>query len=81
LDLGEESGSQIWRFLQGGKDTLEGPETGALERTQGLQGLNFSLGERKRMVLSEAVLDLAASEEVATDNLEGKTGSGEGRGC
>jgi len=45
-----------------------------------LQSLGFGLGEEKRMVLSEAVLDLAASEEVATDDLGGKTGLGKGRG-
>jgi len=33
------------------------------------------------MVLLEIVLDLVASEEAATDNLGGETGSGKGKGC
>jgi len=45
-----------------------------------LQDLGFSLGERERIVLSEAVPDLAASEGAATDDLGGETGSGEERG-
>jgi len=68
------------RFLQGGKNALDGPGIGALVGTQGLRGLVFSLGEGGSMVLSEAVPDLAASEGATTDDLGGETGSGEGRG-
>jgi len=52
---------------------------GALEETQGLRGLGFSLGKKGSMVLSEAAPDSAASVGAATDDLEGETGSGEGR--
>jgi len=38
------------------------------------------LGEEGRIVLSEVVLDSAASEEATTDDLEEETESGEGRG-
>ena len=54
--------------------------TGALERMWDWQGLGFSLGEEGRIVLSEVVLDSAASEEATTDDLEEETESGEGRG-
>jgi len=79
LDLEEELDSQTRRFLQRGEDTLDGLGIGALEGTQGLRGLGFSLGERGSMVLSEAAPDSAASEGAATDDLEEETGSGEGR--
>jgi len=52
---------------------------GALEETQGLRGLGFSLGKGGSIVLSEAAPDSAASVGAATDDLEGETGSGEGR--
>jgi len=68
------------RFLQRGEDTLDGLGIGALEGMQGLRDLGFSLGEGGSMVLSEAAPDSAASERAATDDLEGETGSGEGRG-
>jgi len=45
-----------------------------------LWGLGFGLGEGGRMVLSEVVLDLAASDGAATNDLGGETGSGEGKG-
>jgi len=47
---------------------------------QDWQGLGFNLGEGGRIVLSEVVLDSAASERVTTDNLEEETESREGRG-
>jgi len=65
--------------LRGGEDALDRPGIGALVRTWGLQGLGFSLGEGRSMVLSEAAPDSAASEGAATDDLGGETGSGEGR--
>jgi len=48
---------------------------------QGLQGLGFSWGEGGKIVLLEVGLDSAASDEAATDDLEGKTGSREGKEC
>jgi len=39
------------------------------------------LRKGRKIVLLEVVLDLAASEGAATHNLEGETGSGEGKGC
>jgi len=66
--------------LQGGENALDGPGIGALVRTRGLRGLGFSLGEGGSIVLSEAAPDSAASEGVATDDLGGETGSGEGKG-
>jgi len=69
------------RFLQRGKDALDEPGISALEGTQDLRGLGFSLGKGGRIVLSEAAPDSAASEGAATDDLGGETGSGEGREC
>ena len=79
LDLEEEPDSRTRCFLRRGEDALDRPGIGALEGTRGLRSLDFSLGERGSMVLSEAAPDSAASEGAATDDLGGETGSGEGR--
>jgi len=80
LDLEKEPDLRTRRFLQRGKEALDGPGIGTLEGTRGLWGLSFSLGKGESMVLSEAAPDSAASEGAATDDLGEETGSGEGRG-
>ena len=60
LDLEKEPDSRMRRFLRRGKEALDGPGIGALEGTQSLQDLGFSLGEGGSMVLSEVALDSAS---------------------